>query len=166
MTDYNPETELLELMAERDEMYDEYTEAIADMIGPTVLNALAELFEADLSKIEWSGISHSLREASLRITCTIWYDHADDIPQFVQDLTVEMHGEENENVRILHVGIPIDMVFRPQSELVMFFTKVITGETPSANLIVDNNEFDSSTLTAEQIQQLLVFQHDTLGSKH
>lgn len=169
----NSLNELIALFEERDEVYSEYTGAIAEMLEHTVLAAIQELFAVNSDQLEVADIALSVEDLSLQIACTVTYSAGDSIPQFVEIISpaeLDAAGNQTHGVRI---GIPIAHCAAPKDEILLFLQELLaihqSGETipestPAARL--QSQQFDMSKLSKDQITHMLVLQHQTTGVKH
>jgi hypothetical protein len=159
--------ELLSMFAEREGVYTEYTQTIAEHLYPTVLSALLELFDVTNEQVDWDELYVTESDVSLHVKCSIHYGPDDIIPQCIVDITLDSLEVVADRVRSVHIGLPLVNVFRSKAELLDFFQRLLKST------ILDNpktdskaNQLDLSGLTEEQTTQLLIFQQLNYGAKH
>lgn len=176
---------LAELFGERDQSYREHTQKIFEAIGPTIIEALYDLFETPYENVAWLEVQAA--EGILLIVASIVYDDETKIPDIIQRLTPKPPEGAIMAGRLFRVGIPLDLVFAPKEVILEYLKDTAKGvQQPRTRRNVEQQEkvkenkednsvpinklavkdFDSSQLTKEQIQQIIVFQDATRGTKH
>jgi hypothetical protein len=166
--------QLLTLINEREEAYAEYTEAIADVIRPTVLAALQELLNIKDHQVEWSEIYISMEDLALHIICTVTYGSDDVVPAFVTRIAPRVMTDSPNDVRVVRIGIPIAYSAHPKDEILEFLHQLVDEQQkaiPEPATVASGDtqvldQFNLSKLTKDQVAQLLVFQHLNEGVKH
>lgn len=170
--DLNLTEELLELIEERDKAVKYLTARIFDKIKPNVLDTLYELFELPIEDISWEDVQFI--EGVLLIICTISYEPNKSTsfiqklfpPSPIDHLVARTH-------KLIRIGIPIAYVFGTKEELVEFLHQVAdrTFDEKTKDNVEHQSEqeenvrFDTTHLTEEQVQQMLLF-GNTKGAKH
>jgi len=169
-------TQLLVTFRERDRLHQALTNVIFDMLKPTVLDALLELFDATPDNAEWD--SAELSETALSVTCTIAHAKGTKVPRWVELLTPgELTTDQGDKIaRFFRINLPIKHAFSSKEVIKQFLQTMIdqlleeagesVPEPASEPAFVDKTTFDASKLTQDQITQMLVFQHQSKGTKH
>lgn len=169
------------LFSERDDAYIASTQLIVDVIGPTVLEALYEVFNVPVDDVKWLDFSQT--DNLLIVVCSIAFNPQEGIPEFIED-TIETNSIPNVNEVIeqnVRVGIPYELVMKDPEEIVDFIDALVDSHMNGGpSLIQTTNNLDgadfitSSTiledrdasLTDAQRQSLLLFTHTTQGKLH
>ena len=169
VTEVEQGNRLVKLLEERDAAYARHTDVIIDVIGPTVLSALIELFEVPIESISWLEIQVS--ENILVVTSSVTYNPNENIPRIVSGIQAEAQEDETSTShaeRLVRVGIPVELIFSPKERIIAFLTNIL--ETGIAQRVgggaEPSTEFDPSQLTRDQISQFLYMQHQNKGTKH
>lgn len=166
--------QLVGIVQERDDVYNEYTAAIFDMLQPTVLAALRDILEAKETQIEWSEVFIVPENLTVRIVCAVTYESTDTIPAFVAAIASTEPASASGDTRMIRIGLPIAHCLQPKDELVAFFRQLIadgektdTGYTaPDTTAAPVTVQFDLTNLSKDQVVQFLAFQHLTADGKH
>lgn len=167
----------------REAQYQEATDIILDLITPTVLAAVYELFECSESDISWYEVDvvHDM----LMLVAIVSYKEGKKLPSAIQttDYATQDDSEDMISEHVFRVGVPLELVFSPPREIIEYLLNVnqqaYDTEQMGVNITSDieentkvelsksaTSEFDSSKLTPEQLQQLIAFQTIHKGSKH
>lgn len=190
---------LISLFEARDKLYQQTTEEILELVGPTALDALFTLFDAPMEQVRW--LETHLVENIMLLVASITYDDDQEVPPVIQALSPNPE-EGGPSIRLFRVGIPLTMLFQPKEDIVDYLTETagkaarLRGHsTPVGNLPPEGTlshaaelkahiqesqqdedtsvpvhgpqpDFDTSDLTYDQIQQLLMFESLTKGIKH
>lgn len=184
--EYDDETkEVQRLFVERDEAYVNATQDIVNVIGPTVLEALYEVFEVPQDAVRWLDFQST--DNLLIVICSIKYNPSISIPEFIKRTREAIEHVENEVEQPVRIGIPYELVLSDPEEIVDFiYALVESHQTGGPTLIehleaetelsettlhhvpvaIDAGEFNPAELTLEQKQQLLIFQHHTKDKLH
>lgn len=176
-------TDIKELFDTREAVYLEITQDIADVISPTVLEALYTLFDVPSDDVRWLDFRST--DNLLIVTCSITYNPSVTIPQFILDTTDKVEYSSDRIEQTVRVGIPYELVMEPPEDIIAFITALIEShknggpsliEHMSTDTVIDNggnrtsnhndDVFDPSTLSPTQRQQLLFFQHETKDKIH
>lgn len=168
--------EILELFDEREELWREYNEMIADRIMSTTLAALYELFGLPVDSVEWVDLQ--IAETALVVVCSVSYDSTTELSPFLKKLDEATDTPIPVDVqRILRIAIPIASIFSPKEEIkefLMGFSVNVKEEDEEINEKQHEKEtpiqhtdagFDRTKLSKEQIEQLLFFQQTIKGTK-
>lgn len=176
---------LLAMFDARDSMWSKHNRQIAAVISPTVLEALKELFELPDDNIEWVDLQ--IMENILLVVCNVTYDPVHTQSRFLQRVDEITAPDRPIQVqRYLRVGVPLAIVFSPREEIKEFLLRIpveTTGDdantaevyesdaTPedSTNVPIQSSSkvlgFDTSTLSEEQIKNLMLYHHTVEGTK-
>lgn len=172
---------LVSLFEGRDKLYQKSTEKIFETVGPTALEALVTLFNVPFENVSW--LETQLVDNIMLLVASIIYGDDQKVPPVIQALS-PMPEDGRASVRLFRVGLPLELIFRPKEEIVGYLmetagvaahrAKTRQAGQQSVPEQQDNNvpinrpqpEFDTSHLTHEQIQQLLIFGNETKGVKH
>ena len=170
---------LIELFEERDKLYQSSTEQICDLIGPTTLEALIDVFNVPPENVTWLEVQ--LVEDILLLVASIAYDEGQRVPDLILALS-PLPDDGQPSIRLFRVGLPVDLIFQPKTEILEYLKKAsqlrmnphegsvpIVHDEESVEIPVHHEpqeEFDTSGLTHEQIQQMLVFGKESKGTKH
>lgn len=158
------------MFEERSEVYDEYTSMIFELIEPTLLTALIELFEIDNSKVLWNTIT--IENNTIIISCTLFYNPDEAIPTVIQRIIpneiITKDGIKGKKVRI---GFPVSYVFFPKHKIIEYFRNIVGYTSDTESGVVDSTESelhaaDELSLTEDQRLQILLFQQQTKGQIH
>lgn len=174
---------LVSLFEERDRLYTQSTEKIFSTVGPTALEALVALFNVPYENVSW--LETQLIDNIMLIVASITYGDGQKVPPVIQALSpVPEDGQAS--IRLFRVGLPLELIFQPKQEITDYLMETagvaahrararqgpqLTPEQQQqeANKMTIHGpqpEFDTSHLSHEQIQQLLIFGQDTKGVKH
>lgn len=164
-------SELLKLLEERDQIIGQITNHILDQIRPTALEALAELFGMKEPDIEWLDIQYL--DSVILVVCAIRYDPTDST-DYLHKLFNHQYDNENDNVKMMRVGIPVTHVFGPKEELVQFLYSVLDDsviekfESSAKNPQKQREDvaFDISKLSIDQQKQFELFSQQTKDIRH
>lgn len=141
---------------------------------PNVTNALEMMIQIPPEDIKWIEID--VNDDILIMGLAVRFP-ADDIPMFVQIFdpsSVEGIDDDVETInQLIRVGLPLSLIERPVEDIIQFFHDLANGHEPDHEEPTSSDEpaimdttFDSSELTAEQTQKLLLFQHSMSNHKH
>jgi hypothetical protein len=169
---------LVGLFEKREHLYQMTTEKILEAVGPTALEALTTLFDVSYENIAW--IETQLIDDTMLLIASINYEDDQAVPPIIQALSPSPEAGRA-SIRLFRVGLPLEVLFRTKQEIVDYLTSTATTAAQSAKEksqgAVENNtipvnvakpepEFDTSGLSHEQIQQLIMFGHRTRGTVH
>ncbi len=164
---------LLMLLEEREETIEHLTSQVLATLKPTLLDVLSELFGMSDTNIEWLDVQ--LIDTVLLIICAVNYN-ADGATPYLKKLfaTSDPVDSMDENIKMIRIGIPVALAFGPRRDIIKFLHDTVDGaiiekiETTVENTreISDNNSFDTSKLSSEQLEQLSLFTHQGKGAKH
>jgi hypothetical protein len=170
---------LVELFEERDRLYQQSTEKILEAVGPTALEALFTLFDVRYESVTW--LEAQLVDNIMLIVASIAYEDDSKVPDIIRALS-PVPEEGRPTIRLFRVGLPIELIFKTKEEIVEYLTQAAEpaakrsrqrkeaaqaeDESVPVNVVTPQPEFDTSGLTHEQIQQLLIFGSETKGIKH
>jgi len=177
--EYDEDTlKLKQLFYDRDDAYTTATQTIVDMIGPTVLEAMYELFQVPVEQVKWLDFQST--DNLLIVVCAIQYNPSKGTPQFIQNVQsnrTEHNGLVSQTFRL---GVPFEVVLSTSENVLNFLTALVAshkngGPTLIQEMMSDVEEQDKKPqhdepspvkLTPLQTQQLLMFQHQTKGKVH
>ena len=172
---------LINLFEDRERLHQLSTEKILDYLGPTVLEGLYTLFNAPYENVTW--LETQLVEDIVLIVASIEYDHDEDVPDIIQALS-PMPVTGQPSIRLFRVGVPLDMVFTTKEEIAEYLTGTAQSAAKKLRTQMEDieeegsvpveiekqkpqqTEFDTSELTHDQKQQLLMYNEDKKGTKH
>lgn len=182
---------LLAMFDARDAMWAKHNRQIAGVITATVLDALQELFELPDESIEWVDLQ--IMENILLVVCNVTYDPATTQSPFLQRVDeVQQPDRPIQVQRYLRVGVPLAIVFSPKEDIKEFLMRIPvetagddagTAEVYEPDLDpseVESDEtlvyippksstkvmgFDTSTLSEEQIKNLMLYNHTVESTK-
>lgn len=165
--------QLLILFADREKSRSEYNQQIVEVLAPTTLCAVIELLGVPHEDIMWVDID--VVDSILLVVCQVTYDPNTELSPTLCQLVGPQLTESSDDIRIeriFHFGLPLAVVFASKEDIIDFLHKAtlidedkiedITSSVPS---ISQDTTFDRKSLTKEQAQQLLYFQHTTKGTK-
>jgi hypothetical protein len=173
---------LVSLFEMRDRLYQESTEKIFEAIGPTALEALVSLFNVSYENVSWLEVQ--LIDNIMLIVASITYNDGQTVPAIIQTLSpIPESGQAT--VRLFRVGLPLELLFQPKQQIVDYLTKTAEKTIDRSKVraqqlqiqhrhMTDTNvpisgpqpEFDTSKLTHEQRQQLMILGAEIKGIKH
>jgi hypothetical protein len=162
--------ELLGMFSERDEKYDDMTQALANALERPLFEALHGVFNCVDQQVEWESID--LIGAMIIMVCNVQYDKLSDIPTFVNRITPpEDDGEESLSTRRrIRMGIPITMAYADPITMQAFLDELIASvledDEDGGDETNEPVQFDPSALTTDQVMQMLLFQGHTKGVVH
>ena len=161
---------IVNLITERNDVYDEYTETLVDALRPTLLAAVIEVLQVRDNQVMMNDIDMS-DELILNLECAVKYNTTDVVPAFVT--AIAPLSEDGSDIRIIRIGIPLAQCLLPSADIVAFFNQLIDTNMSKASMEptppqLENvlDQFDLSGLSKSQISQLLIFQHNTAKVKH
>lgn len=170
--------QVLLLIDQRDGQYMAVNKQIAELIAPTMLTAVVEILNVSTSKIEWMDLK--VIENYLVLSCTVAYDpSAPDVSPLLAGPVVEP-GEivPVEVQKILRIGVPLSKIFETSDHIKEYLLdsyakSQMKKEPVSEEPAVEGDEkvesfdaqFDPKQLTREQINQMMYFQHMSVGIK-
>lgn len=177
---------LAQLIDLREKQYQDATDFILDLITPTILAAVYDLFECSHDDISWYEVDvvHDM----LMLVAIVSYKEDKKLPKVVQATAYTTEDDSNESIseHVFRIGIPLELVFSPPREIIEYLLNAdhynqLVYDAGQKGVDVTSNaeentkvelsksaisEFDSSKLTPEQLQQLIAFQTIHKGSKH
>lgn len=170
--------ELTGLFDEREGGYKNATKKIFDFVAPTVLAAMYDLFDAPYENVTWLEVQAT--ENILMVVASVVYREQQKVPEIIEQLSPRTTEGSVTTARLFRVGVPVDIAFTTKEGVAEYLTRMaqasINKRKPSlvvkpledANVPVVNRdvEFDTSGLSKEQMQQLLLFQSMAKGVKH
>jgi hypothetical protein len=147
---------------------------------PNVTHALEVMLELPPEDIRWMEIE--VLEDVLLMGIAVKFP-ADDIPMFVQIFAPDSVKNIDDDVetinQLIRVGLPLKLLSGEVGDIIQFFYDMANssgdidddGAEEIEGVISSTDEttspiFDSSELTLEQTQKLLLFQHHTSDVKH
>lgn len=171
---------LIELFEKRERLYQQTTGQICELLGPTALEALIEVFDAPYENVTWLEVQ--LVEDVLLIVASIAYDEGQKVPPAIQELSPL--PEDEASIRLFRIGLPVELIFQPKVEILEYLSKAaqlrVESPTEKQSPITPKDdesfqvpvhssqqpEFDTSELSHEQIQQLLLAGINVKGTIH
>jgi len=160
--------QLATLFKARDQAYEDGTEAIFIMLGPTVVECLYDMFNVSYEAVKWMDIQ--VADNILLMVASVTYDKDNKIPSSIEQLSPEPPPGTELTGRVFRIGIPLDMVFESRETISEFLKSAVKKKIPPSRKVVPveppSVEFDSTALTKEQVQQIVIFQEQTKGIKH
>lgn len=153
--------ELGQILEERDTIYDELTEAVFELIDNTVLTALLELFSVPDEQVTW--LSVDVIEDLLVVSCFIEvskaYPGSEFLRQLFTSVGINLDQNESDSENIIKVGVPLMSVFEDKDKIIQQMTQSTTQMTAQEEQsTISENQFDSSSLTEDQILQMTLLQ--------
>lgn len=193
--------ELATLFKARGDIYTEVTNGMLEIVAPTALAALREIFGVSEDNLSWTDLDQRPGFLLISVIVTI---HEDQINTAFTKLLAGTYDEEIEQFpikRFLKLGIPSEMVFNAKHEIVEYMSGIVhtilnddgldvdedvedededldeelaevleyidsLREEPRSVTLQQSVEFDPKTLSKEQKQSLLYFQHQSRGKLH
>lgn len=170
--------QLASLFKHRDQVYEKATSAILDMLGPTVLEALYSMFNAKYEDVQW--IEVQVHDGVLLIVASVFYPKDTPPPKNIELLSPATPEGSDLVGRVFRIGIPMNIVFTSKEEVSQYLVEATKKATTKAEQLQRTEriqrelqmghdieeEFDKTTLTKEQVQQIVMFQNATKGTKH
>lgn len=116
---------LMKMFHDRDDAYTTATQAIVDQIGPTVLEALYELFRVPVEQVKWLDFQST--DNLLIIICAIQYDPSVFVPPFVDDIRVDSLPVDKPSVvsQTVRIGIPFEVVMTTSETIYNFLSALV-----------------------------------------
>lgn len=169
--------QVLTLLDKRDNEYLERNKQVAELIAPTMLTAIVDCLGVDPDNISWVDIK--VYDVYLVLTCSVRFDpNAPNLSVFLRDSNYTPGSPSVEVERPLRIGVPLAKVFDTAEEIKAFLMKpfVPTDAVEQAGSDTSvkveevkkptiDDQFDAKTLTREQLNQMLYFQHMSVGIK-
>jgi hypothetical protein len=173
---------LLHAQELRNKIWAKHAEGMFDLI-PNVTHALEAMLELPPENIKWVEIE--VLDEILLMGIAVKFP-ADDIPMFVQIFAPDSVKDIDEDVetinQLIRVGLPLRLLGGEVGDIIQFFHDIANSSGSADDDDDDDAEeiegvasiapetispiFDSSELTLEQTQKLLLFQHHTSEVKH
>lgn len=151
---------LLTVFDERDRQKEICNRKIAEILTPSVLGALVELFNLPDENVVWHDFN--VLESVLVIRAAVTYDPAHEHSHFLTLIAPTLPtGSPIQVQKMIQFGIPLAMVFKDREELKDWFMKVAQPDEPVPPPVKEQEQttqFDGSQLTKDQLAQLLYFQ--------
>lgn len=183
---------LLSMFDARDAMWGKHTRQIGALIQPTVLEALYDLFDVPTDSVEWMDLQ--IVETVLVVICNITYDPATTTSVFLQRVDQVKQPETPIQVqRLLRIGVPLAIAFSSKEEIKEFLTRIpvestdddtdegaptvsedlpeYEGADPELPSPASQNKgasvlgFDTSDLSEDQINRLMLYHHAVEATK-
>lgn len=145
------------LVQERDEVKNQYNNAIAAMIRETALTAMFQLFELASEAVEWAAID--IVDESLIVVVKLTYTNTETTPHFLKMMDVISNAGPNTRTRTLRVGLPLDMVFSSHDEIKQYLITTAENLLKRSDVkeVAPQPDFDPSALSPEQLKQLVLY---------
>jgi hypothetical protein len=175
-----------QMFIDRDNDYVDATQEIVDEIGPTLLEALYRLFNVPTSDVRWLDFAAS--ETLMILVCGITYDPSVGVPKFVIDTQTTVPKTRGKIEQTVRIGIPYELIMADPDEIMGFMNALIRSHNAGGPTLIehldgeavddqprfdddlevttDRQEFNPRSLTYEQKQQMLIFQHQSKGKVH
>lgn len=131
----------------------EYNRQIAELVNPTFITAVVELLDLPYDQIEWVDID--VTDVAFILVVSVTYTPGVDTSPFLGQSSVENAAMIQKNIR---VSIPLSKLFDPVDEIKEYLRQPSKATEPSKQIAMPS-------LTKEQIQQMLLCQHLTPGTK-
>lgn len=175
--------QLLDTFSKRDETYDQHTEEIVNILGPTVLEAVYQFLELPDETITWSDFQ--VIDGILMIFATVNLSTVGITPK-IERLTSSMDSDSNSIERIIRIGFPLPIVTQPLDQVIKFLAdhsdpaqmnddddmseydeddgEIFSTVAPA--MVASAQSFDVGQLSKDQVRQMLYFQHQSRNTKH
>lgn len=175
---------LARLINAREEQYQNSTDDILELVAPTVVAAVYELFQCSYDDVSWYDVDvvHDI----LMLVAIVSYKDGKKLPEAIQSTSYATLREDDESSiseHIFRIGVPLSLVFAPSNEIVEYLLNAEHYAQPESMYVegpsetqedvaiksggdLPLSEFDATKLTPEQIQQLMISQSVYKGSKH
>lgn len=163
------ENKIKEMIATRDDTIVHLNNRIFDYLHPTLLTALVQWFQINERDVDWVDI-HVVND-TLVVTCVVAFDVSlvtDRFKSMFDDL-----DEHNEiQSRILQTGIPVQYAMKPVETILDFIRHVldtdesVSNEEIMADFADKSIEFDTDSLTQEQLDQIKIFNNLSTTNRH
>lgn len=168
---------LLEMQKQRDRQWNQHVTKMFSAV-PNVTRALETMLGLPPDDIKWVEIEAS--DGILLMGVAIKFP-ADRVPMFVQifaPTSIEGIDDDVDIInQLIRIGVPLELVDKDVGDIIQFFYDLAnenededgTEEGDPSTLAVstpDNPIFDSTELTLEQTQKLLLFQNHISDVKH
>ncbi len=179
---YDDETKFVQrLFEERDAAYIASTQLIVDVIGPTVLEALYEVFNVPTDHVRW--LDFQTTPNLLIVICSISFNPTEGIPEFVEDTTNDVPMVNQVIDQTVRIGIPYEIVMADPEKIVEFLYALVDSHNNGGPTLIEHNvrtafdvsEYDEEDseptseeriLTEEQRMQALMFANMSKGKVH
>lgn len=178
---YGDETKFVQrLFEERDAAYIASTQLIVDVIGPTVLEALYEVFNVPTDHVRW--LDFQTTPNLLIVICSISFNPSEGIPEFIADTTDDVPMVNQVIDQTVRIGIPYEIVMADPEKIVEFLDALVDSHNNGGPTLIEHNvrtAFDVSEyeddeepstteklLTEDQRLQALMFERMTKGKVH
>lgn len=150
--------QLLAIVDERDLKRLEYNRQIADLVAPTFLTAVVEMLELPTDQIEWVDIDVT-DSMVFTLKLSVTYTPGVDTSPFLGTAPTDNAAFVQKNLR---VSLPLSHVFDSVEDIKKLLHR---PPTTQATEPVQPVKFDPSAMSKDQIEQMLLFQHLTVGTK-
>lgn len=165
-----PEQQLQQLFMLRDETYSKFTFAISQLITATTMMAIYDVLQLPAQNVTIHDVYQI--DDMVIVAVTAVYDNVNSMPQAINEMGAYGDGEDDDNVRMIKVVLPIDMVFAEKSIIQGFiadrlnqqleYQRVMVEQMEQEDVLITSNEFNWAELSEQQVQNL----HKPKGSKH
>lgn len=184
--EYDDETLFVKrLFEERDAAYIASTQLIVDVVGPTVLEALYEVFNVPVDDVRWLDF-HTTPNLFI-VICSISFNPRNGVPEFIEDTIADPIPDVDQILeQTIRIGIPYEIVMTSSERIVRFLDGLVESHMNGGPTLIEHNAstmFDVSEyepeivedktppiqpveLTEDQRLQMLMFQHMTEGKIH
>lgn len=156
---------LLKLVDERDLTYLDYNKALSGMLQDTMLTAVVELLDVPTDQLEWLELSVS--SSVLVLIMAVMYNPCEDTSPLLGPIPPDSNAVLIQ--KTLHIGLPLEMVFESSEIIKEFLLGVAHDDAVSEQTTNVQTPtpvtFDSSSLSKDQLSQMMAFQHLDTGSK-
>jgi len=172
--------QLLALFDRREELNVEANKNIALALNDTVLIALYELFGLPHECLVWEDMQ--VVDAVLVLRVGVEYNPTGPMTNFLSRISVSTgfgNGPPVKVNRTLQLGIPLTVVFQPKGQIINWFLEMAAHKFPQSDVVppapkpldplpecaTQATSFDPTSLSQEQVSQLIYFQGLTKGTK-
>ncbi len=155
-------SDLEEIFQDRQEMYDDYTNALFEVLSENVLAASYEVLKLNPENTMWQEVQ--LVDNVVLLVCIVIYHSGDTVVLEHGESLVLTDETAKEYQRIIRIGVPVQLaVTGTQEDVVKFLQE--SGNSPHrhaasttvGDTVATIDGFSKEGLTEEQIKQLALF---------
>lgn len=162
---------LISLIEERDDAYDQLTEAAIDLLQPTLLTAIVSVLNVDEALVTW--ITVNVDDTSVIVTCSVNLPYEVLAQQRYAPVLLDPN-DVLENEQIFHLGVPLAYAVASPEDTATYINQMIedtlsqvnVDEVATSTSTIPEPEFDTSSMSSAQIMQLLLSRQTNGDKKH
>lgn len=149
---------LVKVFDEHHRVENQHLRRVAEILTPSILTALFELFSVPSDNVVWESIN--LIDGILLINVDVTYNPAHDLSPFLNAVGTARPGENPIQVqKTIQVGIPINRAFDDKDVLKDWLLSAALGTSSAATAPHDTTDkTHTAQLSKEQLASVLYFQ--------